>query len=139
MVKIRFPKYKWSESQRIACPVSRFKMFQGRRDTLFPGKRDILPSGNDFILWESDHLSSGNRTTYPLGIGPLILWDSGHPLGNMTCYPLGFGPLILVGNILWESGIWEMRCNRNTYKKKCLFIKSIFFRGNLLDSIYMHS
>ena len=73
-------------------------MFQGRRDTLFSGKRDILPSGNYFFVWDLDHLSSGNRTIYHLGIGPLILWESGHPLGNGTRYPLGFGPLIL-----WEK------------------------------------
>ena len=55
----------------------------------------ILSSGNDFILWESDHLSSGKRTTYPLGNGPIILWDSGHPLGNGT-WETGHA-------ILWES------------------------------------
>ena len=74
-------------------------MFKGRGDTLFSGKRDILPSRNDFILWESDNLSSGNGTTFPLGMGPLILWDSGHSLGNgthsgiRTTYPLGIGNL----------------------------------------------
>ena len=41
------------------------KMFQGRRDTLFSGIRDIL--------WETEHgkrdtISSDIRTTYPLGI-----------------------------------------------------------------------
>ena len=69
-------------------------------------------------------LSPGNQTTYPLGIGPLILWESGHlssgirdilwetghwkrdtlASGNRTTYPLG--------NILWESGIWGMDFNR---------------------------
>ena len=30
-----------------------------------------------FVLWESNHLSSGKRTTlYPLGFGPLILWEN---------------------------------------------------------------
>ena len=58
-----------------------------------------------FILWETGHSTPWERfftlgigTPYPLGIGPLILWDSGHPLGNGTRYPLGFGPLIL-----WET------------------------------------
>ena len=78
----------------------------------FPGKRDILSSGNDFILWESGHLSSGNRTTYPLGFGT----SSGkRDMGNGTLYPLGIGPLILweTGiSILWESGKGEMRYNR---------------------------
>ena len=95
----------------------------GRRDTLFSGKQDILPSGNDFFLWESDHLSSGNRNTYTLGTAPFnfwesdhlssgirdILWETGHGKRDMlssgirTTYPLG--------NNLWESGIWEMRYN----------------------------
>ena len=77
--------------------------FQGRRDTLFSGKRDILPSGNNF---------------FPLGIGPLILWKTDHfssiireilwerDMGIGTRYPLGFRPLII-----WESGLWEMRFN----------------------------
>ena len=49
--------------------------------------------GNDFFLWESDHLSSWIRD---------ILWVTGH--GNGTRYPLGFGPIIL-----WEtsSSNWE--------------------------------
>ena len=93
----------------------------------------ILWESEHFIVWESDHLPSGNRTAYhlgsgtfswetghsillerfyPMGIGPLILWDSGHPLRNGTWetghaipwesdhlfsgkYPLGIGPLIL--------------------------------------------
>ena len=43
----------------------------GRGDTLFSGKRDILPSGNDFFLRKSDHLSSGIRD---------ILWETGHAI-----------------------------------------------------------
>ena len=88
----------------------------GETGHLFSGNRDIL--------------FSGNRTTYPLGIGPLILWESGHFLGNGTfyplgtilssgnrdTYPLGIGPLILwdsghpLGNGTWETGhsiLWE--------------------------------
>ena len=77
-------------------------LFSGRRDTIFSGKRESLSSGNDFILWER---------FYPLGIGPLILWDSGHSLRNGTRYPLGIGPLIL-----WELEIWEMDFNQsNTF------------------------
>ena len=57
-------------------------------------------SGNDFILWKSDHLSSGNRTTFPLGIGPLFLRESDQlSSGNRTTYPLGIGSLIF-----WETG-----------------------------------
>ena len=44
----------------------------------FPGKHSIL--------WER---------FYPLGIGPLNLRDSGHPLGNGTRFPLGIGLLLL--------------------------------------------
>ena len=82
----------WEKGQ---WEMGHFKMFQGRRDTLFSGKREVLPSGTNFILWELDHLSSVNRTTYPLGIGPLILWDSGHPLVNKT-WEMGYA-------ILWDS------------------------------------
>ena len=46
------------------------------------------------IIWELDHLTSGNRTS-SFGIRD-ILWETGH--GNGTRYPLGFGPLIL-----WET------------------------------------
>ena len=57
----------------------------------------IPDSQRIFILWESDHLSSGNRD---------ILRESGHgkrdtlSSGKRDTYPLG--------NILWESGIWAM-------------------------------
>ena len=115
----------WEKGQ---WETGRFKMFQGRRDTLFFCKRDILSPGNDFFLWESDHSSSGNRTTHPLGIGPLILWESDHlfsgirgilwetghgkqDMGNGTRYSLGFGPLIL-----WESWIWESVFNPPLYR-----------------------
>ena len=81
----------WEKGQ---WETGHFKIFQGRRDTLFSVKRDILPSGNDFILWKSDHLSSGHQTTYPLGFRASSgKWD----MGNGTGYPLGFGPLNL-----WE-------------------------------------
>ena len=72
-----------------------FKNFQGIRDTLFSWKWDILPFRYNFTFWESDQLSSGNRTTYPLGFWTFSgKWD----MGNGTGYPLGFGPLIL-----WET------------------------------------
>ena len=77
-------------SKALSCPLyyilyglgkGTMGNFQGRRNTLLSEKRDNLPSGNDFILWEADHLSSGkrdmgNRTRYPLGFGPLILWET---------------------------------------------------------------
>ena len=50
-------------------------LFSGIRNTYslgpetFPGKQDILSSGNNFIIWELDY-------TYPLGIGPLIPWET---------------------------------------------------------------
>ena len=66
----------------------------------------ILSSGNlttyplgigPLILWKLDHLSSGNRTSYLLGFG---ISSGKRNLGNGTRYPLGFGPLIL-----WENAI----------------------------------
>ena len=98
--------------ERGQWETGNFKMFQWGRDTLVHGKRDIIPSGNDFILWER---------FYPLGIRPLILWELDHlssgirdilwktvhlkrdalSSGIQTTYPLG--------NMLWESGIWEIR------------------------------
>ena len=68
-----------------------------------PCKWDILPSGNDLFFWELDHLSSGNRTNYPLGFGH-ISWK--REMGNVTRYPLEIGPLIL-----WKSGIWKSAFN----------------------------
>ena len=97
-------------------------LFQGRRDTLFFWKRDVLPPWNNFFLWESDHLSPGNRTIYPLGIGPftlcmgigpLILWEMGH--GKRDTLSSGIRITYSVGNILWESGIWEMKYKRSFY------------------------
>ena len=72
-----FPEDKWSESQRIACPISQ-------------------------------------------RIGPLILWDSGHPLGNGTLdtwdtLSSGIRTIYPLGNILWESGSWEQGFNSSTY------------------------
>ena len=71
----------------------------------------MFPSGQVVRIPE-DGVSSFPEdvlNTREYGIGPLILWDSEHPLGNGTRYPLGFGPHILwaLGNIIWESGIWE--------------------------------
>ena len=113
----------WEKGQWV---TGHFKMFQGRRDTLFFGKRDILPSENDFFIWKSAHLSSGNRTTYPLGIGPLILWESDHVSsgirdmlwetghGKQDTLSSGIRTTYPLENILWESGIWESVFNRNT-------------------------
>ena len=63
------------------------------------GKGTLYSLGNGKFYPLGTILSSGNRDTYPLGIGPLILWDSGHPLGNGT-WETGHA-------ILWESGIPE--------------------------------
>ena len=56
-----------------------------RNRTFYPGT--LYSLGNVKFYPLGMILSSGNRTTYPLGIGPLILWDSGHSLGNGTRYP----------------------------------------------------
>ena len=62
---------------------------------LSSGNRDIYPLGiGTFILWESDHLSSGIRD---------ILWETGHgkrdtlSSGNRTTYPLGNGNFYPLG------------------------------------------
>ena len=59
------------------------------------GEGTLYSLGNGKFYPLGTILSSGNRDTYPLGIGPLILWDSGHPLGNGT-WETGH-------SILWES------------------------------------
>ena len=53
----------WKKGQ---WETGHFKMFQGRRDTSI-GKGTFCRLGTIF--------SSENRATYPLGIGPLILWE----------------------------------------------------------------
>ena len=65
-----------------------------RGDGTFPlsWKSDILSSGEGTLYYLGNGkfyplgtiLFSGNRTTRPQGIGPRILWDSGHPLGSGT-------------------------------------------------------
>ena len=78
--------------------MGHFEMFHGRWDI------SIIWETGHSILWEKGHLSSGNRTTYPLGIGTSsgnrdILWESGHgkrdtlSSGNRDTYPLGIGNL----------------------------------------------
>ena len=112
---------KWFDSQRKGGP---------RRDNLLSENRATYPLGTIFFLWQSDHLSPGNLTTYPLEIGPLIRWESDHlSSGNRTNYSLEFGTssgkrdtlssVILttytLGNILWEPGIWESVFNHSCH------------------------
>ena len=55
------------------------------------------------ILWDPEHLSSGIWNSYSLGSGT----SSGiRDIGKGTRYPLGSGPVIL-----WDHAIWEMRYN----------------------------
>ena len=74
-----------------------YSLGEGTLYSLGNGKFYPLGIGT-LILWESDHLSSGNRD---------ILWESVNgkrgtlSSSNRTTYPLG--------NILWESGIGEMK------------------------------
>ena len=70
--------------------MGHFKMFQGRRDI------SITWEMGHFMLWEKRHFilwETGNSILwehfFPLGIGPIIPWESSH-------YPLGIGPLILL-------------------------------------------
>ena len=48
------------------------------------GEGTLYSLGNGTFYPLGTILCSGNRDTYPLGIGPLILWESGHPLGFGT-------------------------------------------------------
>ena len=83
------------------------------------------------MLWEMQHFNlseTGNSILwerfFPLGIGPLILWESDHSSsGNQTTTRLGFRTstgkwdtlssgirtTYPLGNILWELGICELR------------------------------
>ena len=99
----------------------------------FPGKRDILSSGNDFFLWESDHLSSGIRNPLFSGIrDPLYLWDS-EPLcsGILTTYLLGSWPPILWESDHLSSGI------RNTYPLGFGPPSGIRFQSRKSNAIYV--
>ena len=53
------------------------------------GEETLYSLGNGTFYPLGTILSSGNRETYPLGFGPLILWASGH--GKRDTYPLGIG------------------------------------------------
>ena len=57
------------------------------------GEGTLYSLGNGKFYPLGTILSSGNRDTYPLGIGPLILWETGI-------------------SILWESGKGESVFNR---------------------------
>ena len=76
------------------------------------GERTLYSLGNGKFYSLGTILSSGNRTTYPLVNGPIILWDSGHPLENGT-WETGHAILwesdhLSSGNHPLGSGIWEM-------------------------------
>ena len=83
----------------------------------------ILWETGHSTLWESDHLSSGNRD---------IIWETGHgkrdtlSSGIRTTYPLG--------NILRESGIWEMRYNQliHIYSLKTQYFTILISYGFLV-------
>ena len=64
--------------------LSRIRTTYSLGSGTFPGKRDIVSSGKDLILWDPDHLSSGIRD---------ILWI--RDMGKGTRYPLGSGPLFV--------------------------------------------
>ena len=55
--------------------------------------QDVSGEKGNFILWETGHSTLWERF-YPLGTGPLILWESDHlSSGIRTTYPLGIGNL----------------------------------------------
>ena len=124
MISCADKKIQINPSQRTECPISK-EIFQkkipknngpdprgkGVRISEDPGHtRGFRGYGTwetrHDILSDTDHLSSGIRTSYPLGFGPLILWDPDHlSSGIRTTYPLGYGPLILWDTDLLSSGI----------------------------------
>ena len=63
----------WEKGQ---CETGHFKMFQGRRDIsiIWETGHSILWDPGHFIIWETGH-SILWEEIYPLGSGPLILWD----------------------------------------------------------------
>ena len=104
--------------------LGHFKMFQGRWDI------SIIWETGHSMLWEKGHCilcETGNSILcerfYPLGIGTLILWESDHLSsgirdilwetghGKRDTLSSGIRTTYHLGNILWESGIWEMRYN----------------------------
>ena len=119
-VEIHLPNSRIPEdvSQRISGPIPREQRVR------------FYPLGiGPLILWESDYLSSGIRN---------ILLETGHgkrdtlSSGNRTTYTLG--------NILWESGIWEMRYNPYSQSFVKILPKSrlpegIFFPPRAMDGL----
>ena len=68
------------------------KMYQGRRDiSIIWETRDSILRERFYSLGMGPHSLEIRLCNYPVG-------HSGHTLGNGTRFPLGFGPLIL-----WES------------------------------------
>ena len=110
----------------------------GKRDTgkWDIGRRDIIRCIKTGHLFSEnrDILLSGNRTTYPLGIGPLFIWDSGLSTLLERFYPLGIGPLILWESDHLSSGIQDIICETGHGKRDTLSsgIQTIDPLGNIL-------
>ena len=60
---------------------------------ILSGNRTTYTLGNGpLILWYSDHFYSGIRKTYTLGNGPFLLWDPDHLYsGIRTTFTIGSG------------------------------------------------
>ena len=121
------------------------------------------------ILWDPGHFlgngtfyplgtisSSGNRTNYPLGIGPLssgnrIIYPLGfgkstgkQDMGNRTRYPLGFGPIILWESDHLSSGIRDIHWETGHGKRYTLSsgiqttypLRNILWESGIWESIF---
>ena len=102
--------------------------------------QNVSGETGNFILWEAghlnlwerlDHITSWNRTTFPLGSGT----SSGNrDMGNGTRFPLGFGPLIPwetysgnreFGNLFFHllNVLAKMKIIVETYCSQCKYVK----------------
>ena len=97
--------------------MGHFKMFQGRRDIsiIWETGNSILWERGHFILWDMGNSSLRERF-HPLGIGPLILWESDHLFSGIQDILWGTGhgkqdrlsSRIRTTNPLGNIGNWEM-------------------------------
>ena len=76
-------------------PLGIGPLFFWKLDRVSFGIQDILWETGHIILWESDHLFSGNWTAFPLGSGISSGKRDTLSSGNWTTYFLGIGPYFL--------------------------------------------
>ena len=93
-----------------------------------------------FII--SPWISISTKRLFPLGIGPLILWDSGHPLGIGASQSPGIRITLGTSSVDQEFGRWgtavfsiliceQLKKNNNVETKKHVFVYLYFLRGQI--------